>query len=77
MDGKYIGVVAAMAEATREDADTLCKEAADKNAPLQVTQALLAASWSLRSASFALRLAAQMVDPPAQPQPARVPSDKG
>jgi len=41
------------------DSDKLVTLASRENAPLEVTQALLVASWSLRSAKFALQLAAK------------------
>jgi len=41
------------------DSDKLCTLASRENAPIEITQALLVASWSLRSAKFALQLAAK------------------
>lgn len=41
------------------DSDKLCTLATRENAPIEITQALLVASWSLRSAKFALQLAAK------------------
>lgn len=41
------------------DSDKLCALASRENAPIEITQALLVASWSLRSAKYALQLAAK------------------
>jgi hypothetical protein len=44
------------------DSDKLCRLAYREGAPLEVTQALLVASWSLRSAKIALQLAAKQYE---------------
>jgi hypothetical protein len=41
------------------DCDKLCTHATRESEPMEVTQALLAASWSLRVAYFALKLASK------------------
>lgn len=54
--------------------DSLCTISASNHEPLEVTQALLAASWSLRAATFALSLAASAKA--AQPTLGPSPSSK-
>jgi len=44
------------------DSDRLCDLASREGAPIEVTQALLVASWSLRSAKFALQLARKQIE---------------